>query len=213
MMNPIEISTSHHRSIEAVESNGDTNLHRLNKSQQGRFANLGQYLVLIPALSLLISTGCEQPPPPPAPPPPTVECATPIQRDVTQYFYYTGNLQSPEQVEIRARVPGYLASVDFEESTPVEKDALLLTIEKDSYKIAVGRAEAALARAEATLKLADTNLKRMQGLFAKEAATPLEMATEEAEFAQAEADVHAAKEELAAAELDLSYTDVRTPIA
>lgn len=162
---------------------------------------------------LIGTSGCRRPQSPPPPEPPIVEVAEPMVRDITEYFYYTGNLQSPEQVEIRARVPGYLASVNFDESSPVEENALLLTIEKEPYEIAVGRAKAALERAEAARKLADTNLKRVQELFRKQAATPLEMATEEAEYAIAEADVRANEEELAAAELDLSYTDVRTPIA
>lgn len=142
-----------------------------------------------------------------------VEVASPEARTVTEYFSYTGTLESVETVEVRARVGGYLTSVEFTESTNVEAGDVLFTIEKDQYEIAVGRAEAALARAEAAQTLAETRLRRTEDAFEDGAATDIELVEEQANLKQAQADVMTARQNLAEAQLNLSYTDVRTPIS
>ena len=147
------------------------------------------------------------------PPPPTVEVATPQIRSVTEYFNYTGTLESVAQVEIRARVTGFLEEVRFDESTDVEAGEVLFAIEREPYEVEVGLAKAALARAEAQRSLAEARLARVEEAFAAQAASELEKLEAEAGLEQADADVLAAKEELAAAELDLSYTLVESPIS
>ncbi|MEM7621897.1 MAG: efflux RND transporter periplasmic adaptor subunit [Planctomycetota bacterium] len=164
-------------------------------------------------LGSLAIVGCAEPEPPPPPPPPTVEVATPMTRDVTEYFRYTGTLESVAMVEIRARVTGYLEEIRFDESTAVEAGDVLFTIEKAPYEIAVGGAEAALKRARAEASLAEARRSRAEQARAADAASDLEVLEAEAELEKALADVLAAEEELQAAELDLSYTDVTTPIS
>ena len=156
--------------------------------------------------------GCGKPESEP-PPPPTVEVATPETRDVTEYFFYTGALEPVASVEIRARVPGFLEQMHFEESTQVEAGDLMFTIEKAAYEVAVGQAEAAVARAVAARSLAEARTARVQQAFDQNAANELELLEVQAELEQAKANVLAAEEELRAARLDLSYTDVTTPIA
>jgi len=148
-----------------------------------------------------------------APGPPVVETAKPVQRTVTEYFHYTGTLAAIERVEIRARVPGYLESIEFEDSTNVEAGDRLFVIEPEPYRVAVQRAEAAVARAEASRDLAEARRDRVAEARRRNAASEIELIEREAELRQAEADLLVAREMLASARLDLSYTQVRTPIS
>jgi multidrug efflux system membrane fusion protein len=159
----------------------------------------------------VLSTACERPVPP-APPPPMVEVATPESRPVTEYFQYTGTLEPIASVEIRARIQGYLTEVTFNESTSVEEGEILFTIEKAPYEVVVGQARAAVERAQATRSLAEARLERTRTAVQANAASDLELLEAEAQVEQAKADVFAASEALKAAELDLSYTEVHTPI-
>lgn len=168
----------------------------------------GIYLALIAMCS-----GCDESQSASSRPPPKVEVATPAQRSVTEYFYYTGTLEPVEFVQLRARVGGVLEKIHFEESSDVEQGDVLFTIEKEPYELAVGQARAALERARAARQLADVRVQRLEQALQGQAANELEVFEQRARLQQAEADVFAAEEALKAAELDLSYTDVRSPIS
>lgn len=157
--------------------------------------------------------GCDRSEASQPPPPPTVEVATPTQRTITEYFFYTGTLEPVDFVQIRARVGGVLEAINFQESSDVEAGDVLFTIEKAPYELAVGQAKAALERAEAARELADVRVRRLEKAFDSGAANELELFEERARLRQAEADVFAATEALKSAELDLSYTDVTSPIS
>ncbi|MEN1705274.1 MAG: efflux RND transporter periplasmic adaptor subunit [Planctomycetota bacterium] len=148
----------------------------------------------------------------PPPPTPVVEVTTPQTRAVTEYFQYTGTLESVATVEIRARVSGFLEEVRFAESSDVSAGDILFTIEKEPYELAVGQAQAEVARAESMRDLAEARLERGRQAQQVNAASDLEVIELEAEVQRTQADLLAAQERLKAAELDLSYTDVRTPI-
>ena len=64
------------------------------------------------------------------PPPPVVSVLQPVEREVVEWDEYIGRLESPESVEIRARVSGYLDKVHFKEGKEVKKGDLLFTIDR-----------------------------------------------------------------------------------
>jgi len=94
-------------------------------------------VALLPGLLL---AGCKQPASPAAPPPPTVSVLQPVAREVIEWDEYTGRLESPETVEIRARVSGYLDKVHFKEGKEVRKGDLLITIDRRPYQAEFDRA-------------------------------------------------------------------------
>ncbi|MGD8647160.1 MAG: hypothetical protein PVJ77_11540, partial [Desulfobacterales bacterium] len=55
------------------------------------------------------------------PPPPKVTVAKPLQQAVTDYLEFTGTTHAFEEVEVRARVAGFLQSMNFTPGTKVEK--------------------------------------------------------------------------------------------
>lgn len=147
------------------------------------------------------------------PPPPKVVVAPPVTREVTTYVDRTGRLEARDYVEIRARVKGFLQTVEFEASDMVEAGQVLFTIEPESFEAARDRANAARMKAEADRDLAKATLMKAEEAFSKQAISEIEILQRRAELDAAEAIVAAAKAEVNDAERDLSYTQVKSPIA
>ena len=108
--------------------------------------------------------GCGRNSAAPAPTPPEVDVAKPVVREVTEWDEYTGRLAAIDTVEIRARVSGYLQSVNFKEGQIVKKGDLLFVIDPRPYRAALSRAEGELASAQASLVLAENDAKRAERL-------------------------------------------------
>jgi RND family efflux transporter MFP subunit len=164
------------------------------------------------AAALLLLAGCKPPvePPPRQAPPVTVQ--TPDVREVTLYEEFTGRTDAIESVEIRARVRGFLQSVEYTPGRPVKEGDLLFTIEPEPFEAAVASAKAQLESAKAALELAEVTLERATAAHAQEAVTDLELAQREAERDAAIATVRVAEAALQVAQIDLGYTKVYSPI-
>ena len=146
-------------------------------------------------------------------PPPEVTVARPIVREVIDWDEYTGRLASPETVEIRARVSGYLDAVHFKEGAEVKQGELLFTIDPRPYEAIVHRMEARVSSARSRSELAASeaknaiSLKDTQAISAEDTERRIKAATE------AEGILRAAEAELDEAKLDLEFTEVRSPIS
>ena len=95
------------------------------------------------AMAAALSAACEKPAAV-APPPPEVYVATVVQQDVPVYLELVGQTQGFQDVDIRARVEGFLETLNFREGSFVRKGDLLYQIDRKPL-------EAALAYAEQTL--------------------------------------------------------------
>lgn len=164
-------------------------------------------LTVCAALAVLL-TGCGRENEFVAPPPPPVELALPYQGEVTVYTPVAGQTRARDTVEIRARVKGYLQTVDFEPGTMVEEGKLLFTIEPELYEAALQSAQGQLASAEASRELADTTYQRNEQLFTSDAISELDLLRSKAELDLAEASVSQAKAAVESASLDLGYTQI-----
>jgi multidrug efflux pump subunit AcrA (membrane-fusion protein) len=79
-------------------------------------------LILFAILLILgLITACEQKNTYVEPPPPKVTVAAPLQQEVIEYLEFTGNTRAFEEVELRARVAGFLQSMHFTPGTQVDK--------------------------------------------------------------------------------------------
>ncbi len=165
------------------------------------------------ACSLLLSFGCAKKNEFKAPPPPEVTVETPEQRDVTTFTVFPGRIEAHDRVEIRARVKGFLKTIDFADGQRVAKGDLLFTIEPEAYSAALKSAEAKLAQAKASLKLAEATQQRTKKAYKTNAVSELDVLSAEAEMQGAEASVMEAQAMLENAKLDLSYTQIKAPMA
>lgn len=164
------------------------------------------------AASLLLTIGCTPTNEFKAPPPPGVTVQNPEQKTVTVYISFPGRLEAHDDVDIRARVKGFLKTIDFDDGQRVKKGDLLFTIEPAEYIAAVNSAKASLAQAKAALKLADATLQRTENAFKTKAVSEVDVLTAEAQKDSAVAAVQSAQAALDNAELDLSYTEIHAPI-
>ena len=166
-------------------------------------------------LAALLMGGCKPSTAPggAAPVKPVVTAAQPIPRTVDEWDEFTGRLASPETVEIRARVSGYLEKVHFKEGGEVKQNDLLFTIDPRPYQAAVDRARAEVGAARARSELARGEAKRAEGLASNKAISTDTYETRLKTAAQAEEAVRSAEAALKLAELDLEFTEVRAPIS
>jgi len=146
------------------------------------------------------------------PPPPKVTVARPESRSVVDYLEFTGTTRAINTVEIRARIPGVLREVNFEEGSFVEQGALLFVIEPDEYQARVNRAQASLEVARTGKALANATLARMEQAFKTRAVSELDVLEARAKADAAAAHVDSARAELEQAKLDLGYTQIHAPI-
>jgi multidrug efflux system membrane fusion protein len=168
----------------------------------------------LPVLAALTIAGCDkQPAAGGPPPPPAVTVAKPIQKNLAQWDEYTGRFTALETVEVRARVSGFIDSVNFKEGQVVKKDDLLFIIDQRPYKIAVDQAKADVERGQAKLEIAALDVQRATPLVQNQTVTQREFDTRKSTERDAAGQVASAQAALKQAELNLAWTEVRAPIA
>jgi membrane fusion protein (multidrug efflux system) len=167
-------------------------------------------IVALSSALALASLGCGKKEAP-APPPPDVKAATVLQKDVPIYVEAIGQTRGSTEIEVRARVEGFLQSVDFKEGTPVRKGQLLYTIDPRPFQATLAQAKGQLAEAEAQLARAKQDVVRYEPLVAKNAISRQEYDTAVVVQRAAEASVEAAKASAERAQIDLGYTRVTAP--
>ncbi len=171
---------------------------------------LANRLALASAGAMLVTCGTGEPP---APAPPEVTVALPLQQDVVEYIELTGRTEAIESVRIRARVSGALERVAFKASSQVNEGDLLFVIEPELYIANRERAIANVKQWEAELARAKSDLERLELAIQTNAVSQQEVDRARADLDQADANLLGAKASLTQAELDLSYTQVRSPIS
>jgi membrane fusion protein, multidrug efflux system len=171
----------------------------------------GRTVLAVLMVAVGLSVACEKPAPAVVPPT-EVYVADVVQKDVPVYLELVGQTQGFQDVEIRARVEGFLESVNFREGSLVKKGALLYEIDRKPLEAILAGAKADQAAAQARLEKARNDVARYTPLAAKQAVSQQELdnarAAQDAAVAQVEADKAAVEK----ATLDLSYTRITSPI-
>jgi membrane fusion protein, multidrug efflux system len=166
---------------------------------------------------LLFATGlallsCNKQPPPPESQPPPVTIAKPVQKQIIEWDYYTGRTAAVESVDVRPRVSGYIDNITFRAGDSVNKGDLLFVIDPRPYQAVLDQAKAQQRQAEANQQLQDANFARQDrlrqtGVIAKE-----DFDTALSNKNQAVASVLAAQAAVESAQLNLTFTQIISPI-
>jgi membrane fusion protein, multidrug efflux system len=166
-------------------------------------------------LALLALTACsrenqqsEAPPPPPA-----VAVVAVFNQDIKPQVTFSGRVTARDKVEVRARVEGFLQKRLFTEGQDVKEGDLLFIIEQDQYKASVDEIKASIVKAKAALALADIEVTRASELVARQTGTQQRLDQAKATQTDARGEVARLEASLERAELQLSYTEIRAPIA
>ncbi|MFC3051043.1 efflux RND transporter periplasmic adaptor subunit [Kordiimonas pumila] len=142
---------------------------------------------------------------------PEVDIAIPITKEITEYYEYTGRFRATQEVELRARVSGYLKEISFKDGQDVKKGDTLFIIDKRPYIAAVKQAEANLKHAQSALALAKLEVQRGESLLSRGNISTDEVDKRRADVIGADATVESAEASLQLALLDLEFTEVKAP--
>ena len=135
---------------------------------------------------------------------------TPKEQPVT--FEFIARVESSRQVNIQARVNGFLDKRVYTEGEIVKEGQTLFLMDQKPFKAQLDQAKAALAQQEAALDVARKNLARVKPLAAANALSQKELDDATGQFQTASAAVAQAKAVVEQAELNLSYTVIKSPV-
>lgn len=173
---------------------------------------VGAWLALA-GVTLMLMAGCDKKAAPPPPPPPEVTVLKVEPRDTPITYEFIATTQSPQEVNIVARVNGFLDKQLYTEGDIVKEGQVLFVMDQKPFIAQLAAMQAAHDQAKAAHDTAAANLRRVKPLAAVNAlsqkdlddATGSEQSTA-ASLAQAQANVDTAK-------LNLSYTTIASPVA
>jgi RND family efflux transporter MFP subunit len=122
-----------------------------------------------------LSPGCKEVSLPPAPGPPVVTVALPVEQTVTDHVDFSGKTAAVESVELRARVGGYLQTVQYKEGNEVKKDQVLFGIDPRPYQIELDHAHARVKAAQAQVTESESAYQRAASLISRGAISAEEL--------------------------------------
>jgi membrane fusion protein (multidrug efflux system) len=146
------------------------------------------------------------------PPPPAVVVDTVIQRDIPLYQESVGAVAGYVDVEIRARVRGFLEKQLYKDGARVTEGQPLFTIEGTETEAALAAAKANLARAQTAQLHNKAQLERKQALSKSKVVSEQELEDAVASAHDSDNQVEAARAQVRQAELNLSFTRIRSPL-
>ncbi len=187
--------------------------HDQQLAGQAAFASLWSWFLFAPLAAGLGLSGCGKPQAQPAAPPPIVSVVQPGSREIVEWDEYIGRLESPETVEIRARVSGYLDKVHFKEGSEVKKGDPLFTIDPRPYQAELDRAEGDYERAVNQAELAKNEAQRSEKLGGARVISAEELDSKTKNQNASLAAAKAAKGTADLARLNVEFCQVRAPIA
>ncbi len=167
---------------------------------------------LVAATIAVLSVACATADAPPPPGPPEVVVEVPVQRDVQNFAEFPGTLRAFEEVEIRARVEGFLERMEFQPTSPVRRDQVLFVIEQAPFEAQRDRAVADVLASEAAVRRAESDLERLEFAVRTNAVSQQEVTRARAERDQAQAALLAAQAAQVQAEINLDYATIESPI-
>lgn len=148
-----------------------------------------------------------------APSAPEVGVAPVLSRSVRAWDEFNGRVSAVDTVSLRPRVSGYIEAVAYKEGDEVKKGDLLFKIDQRIYRDALNDVQARLDRARTAEDTARMQAERADKLMAANAISREEFETRRADLAQSRSDVRVAEAAVAAARLNLTFTEVRSPIS
>jgi membrane fusion protein (multidrug efflux system) len=173
--------------------------------------NLAPQLQVLTMAAVVVLCGCKKPVVV-APPPPILEVMEISTSEVPLSSTLIGQLDSPQNVEVRARVEGFVDKMPFTEGVEVKQGDLLFELDKKPFLEKLAAATGALAEANAALGKYEADVARLEPLFNKRAIPKQDLDNAIASVEVGKAGVTTAQARVESAQIDLGYCDVKAPI-
>ncbi len=156
--------------------------------------------------------GCQEQQVAQAPPPPEVSVIETRAQDVPLYLEFVGQTAGLKDIDIRARVEGFLEGLHFQEGAEVSKGDLLYSLESQPFEEKVAARRSAVAEAKTLLAKTKGDLDRIAPLAKINAVSKSDLDAATAAYEAARSSLQAAEATLRAAQIELGYTKIYAPI-
>ena len=162
----------------------------------------------------LLLTACDEAPKPENSPPPApkISVAKPVVKKIIETDVFTGRFEAKEDVELRARVAGYLQEIHFKDGELVEAGDLLFTIDQKQFQAELENAQSSVEVAQSRLDLTKEEFERGQKLRTSGTIAASTQDQRRQEFLAAQAEFAGATARLRTAQLNLGYTKIYSPV-
>lgn len=140
-----------------------------------------------------------------------VSVARAVTDSVTIYKNIPGTLRAVDEVDIVARVNGYLRAINYKSGDVVRQGQLLFTIEDTQYRDAVNQAQSALSSARSAYQYASAHYAALQKAFKSDAVSQMEVLQAKSAVEQAQSQISSAQAQLQTARTNLGYCRVYAP--
>ena len=170
------------------------------------------WLALLVAVTAFASTSCKKAAPA-ALPPPTVQVLDVVAVSAPMHTDIIGQLDSPQNVEVRARVEAFVEKILFTEGTEVKEGDPLFALDRKPFEERLAAANGLLAEAKAQLNKYDKDVARLKPLAEKKAVPQQDLDNALASVDVGKAGVLSAEARVQSMQIDLGYCDVKAPIS
>jgi membrane fusion protein (multidrug efflux system) len=169
--------------------------------------------IVLPVFAAALAAGCskEAPPPPPRPAP-DVSVLTVQPRTIPYVVSYVAQTESSRQVDIVARVSGFLDKIAYREGDLVREGQLLFQLDPKPFQAQLEAARGELQAQQARLTTAEATLARVKPLAQQNALSQADLDRAQGEFDAAKAAVFSAQAKVTEAQLNLGYATIRSPV-
>jgi len=167
----------------------------------------------VAAVALIaVAAGCSKEAPPPQRPVPEVTVITVEPKDIPYVTNFVAQTESSRQVNIVARVSGYLDKIAYQEGEVVKEGQLLFQLDPKPFQAQLDAARGELQSQQARFTTAQANLGRVKPLAQQNALSQSDLDKAQGEFDSAKAAVYSAQAKVTEAELNLGYATIRSPV-
>jgi membrane fusion protein (multidrug efflux system) len=169
-------------------------------------------LALAAVALVTVAAGCSKEAPPPQRPVPEVTVITVEPKDIPYVTNFVAQTESSRQVNIVARVSGYLDKIAYQEGEVVKEGQLLFQLDPKPFQAQLEAARGELQSQQARFTTAQANLGRVKPLAQQNALSQSDLDKAQGEFDSAKAAVYSAQAKVTEAELNLGYATIRSPV-
>lgn len=167
---------------------------------------------LVIVLLAVLAAGCSRETPPPQRPAPQVTAITVEPKDIPYVPSFVAQTESSRQVDIVARVSGFLDRIAYQEGEVVNEGQLLFQLDPKPFQAQLDSARGELQSQEARFKTAQANLGRVKPLATQNALSQADLDRAQGDFDNAKAAVFSAQAKVREAQLNLGYSTIRSPV-
>jgi membrane fusion protein (multidrug efflux system) len=163
-------------------------------------------------LCALLVAGCTKEAEAPQRPPPVVSVITVTPQGIPYVATFVAQTESSRQVDIVARVSGFLDRIAYPEGELVKEGQLLFQLDQKPFEAQLDAAKGEVLAQQARFTTADATLKRIKPLAQQNAMSQADLDKAQGEYDASRAAVFSAQAKAKQAELNLGYTTIRSPV-